>query len=82
MDFKISIDPTWDYVQITIWTTIELASGFASVCLPSIRQLLAAIIPASWKEAFGSDSDDESSRQGTERRFQGQAWGKHGPIAW
>ncbi|KAJ4335632.1 hypothetical protein N0V87_006026 [Didymella glomerata] len=38
--FKISIDPSWDYVPITVWTELELAAGFLCVSLPSIRMLL------------------------------------------
>lgn len=45
LDFKISIDPTWEYVEVTIWTSIELAAGFVSVSLPAIRQLLVMVIP-------------------------------------
>ena len=25
--FKISLDPTWDYADVTIWTGAELAAG-------------------------------------------------------
>ncbi|CAI6342044.1 unnamed protein product [Periconia digitata] len=56
LDFKISIDPTWDYVEVTIWTTIELASGFASVCLPSIRQLVVMFLPEDWFTRFNVGS--------------------------
>ncbi|KAH7394773.1 hypothetical protein BKA66DRAFT_409999 [Pyrenochaeta sp. MPI-SDFR-AT-0127] len=40
LPFKISIDPTWDYVPLTVWTELELAAGFACVSLPSIRILI------------------------------------------
>ncbi|KAJ4983296.1 CFEM domain-containing protein [Stagonosporopsis vannaccii] len=43
--FKISIDPSWDYVPITIWTELELAAGFLCVSLPSIRMLFVKILP-------------------------------------
>lgn len=43
--FKISIDPTWDYVPVTIWTELELAAGFLCVSLPSIRMLIVRLLP-------------------------------------
>ncbi|KAF2786450.1 hypothetical protein K505DRAFT_343799 [Melanomma pulvis-pyrius CBS 109.77] len=45
LDFRISIDPTWDYVPVTIWTELELASGFVCVSLPAIRILLTMMLP-------------------------------------
>lgn len=50
--FKISIDPTWDYVPVTVWTELELAASFACVSLPSIRVLLVKILPVRVKEIF------------------------------
>lgn len=44
--FKISIDPTWDYVPATIWTEVELATGFVCVSLPSIRILIVKMLPS------------------------------------
>ncbi|KAH4063994.1 hypothetical protein HBI73_205670 [Parastagonospora nodorum] len=43
--FKISIDPSWDYSAITIWTELELCAGFLCVSLPSIRMLLVRLLP-------------------------------------
>ncbi|KAF2708615.1 hypothetical protein K504DRAFT_335103, partial [Pleomassaria siparia CBS 279.74] len=43
--FRISIDPTWDYVPVTIWTELELGSGFVCVSLPTIRILFTMIFP-------------------------------------
>lgn len=43
--FKISIDPSWEYVPITVWTELELAAGFLCVSLPSIRMLLVRLLP-------------------------------------
>ncbi|KAF2024235.1 hypothetical protein EK21DRAFT_79147 [Setomelanomma holmii] len=50
LNFKISIDPTWDYVHATIWTELELLAGFACVSLPSIRILIIKALPASMKQ--------------------------------
>jgi hypothetical protein len=48
--FKISIDPTWDYVSVTKWSQLELAAGIVCLSIPSIRVIVAMIIPASLKE--------------------------------
>ena len=45
LGFKATIDPTWDYVPITIWTEIELSCYFACLSLPAIRMLLRHILP-------------------------------------
>lgn len=33
-------DPTWDYVPVVYWTTIELAAGIIAACMPALRKLL------------------------------------------
>lgn len=33
-------DPTWDYVPVVYWTTVELAAGIICSCLPAVRILL------------------------------------------
>ncbi|EMD64139.1 hypothetical protein COCSADRAFT_89724 [Bipolaris sorokiniana ND90Pr] len=52
--FKTTIDPTWDYVPITIWTEIELACCFACLSLPAIRMLLGCILPDSFFSSITS----------------------------
>jgi hypothetical protein len=54
--FKISIDPTWDYVAVTKWSQLELAAGILCLSLPSIRIILAMIIPASVKEMLSMNT--------------------------
>lgn len=61
--FKTTIDPTWDYVPVTIWTELELASGFVCVSLPAIRILLVLIFP---KSLFASISSKSRSRDAPE----------------
>ena len=48
--FKISVDPTWDYVAVTIWTELELAAGFVCVSLPSIRIVVVRLLPKRLRE--------------------------------
>ncbi|KAI4630867.1 hypothetical protein J4E83_002391 [Alternaria metachromatica] len=52
LTFKISVDPTWDYVKVTVWTELELAAGFACVSLPSIRILVVRMLPKNVIEFF------------------------------
>jgi hypothetical protein len=58
--FGNSIDPTWDYVPVTIWTELELASGFVCACLPAVRILLVMIIPKSLLTSLTSRSKSRS----------------------
>ncbi|PVI03421.1 hypothetical protein DM02DRAFT_485897, partial [Periconia macrospinosa] len=50
--FKISLDPTWEYVPGTIWTVVELAAIYGCVSLPSIRIFLVYILPDGFKASF------------------------------
>jgi hypothetical protein len=65
--FKISIDPTWDYVAVTKWSQLELAVCFICISLPSIRVFVAKIIPTpvknflSSKAGVSKDSNDSGS---------------------
>jgi hypothetical protein len=54
LSFKISTDPTWDYVPVTIWTELELGCGFICVSLPSIRVLLTMILPRRFLDFFAT----------------------------
>ncbi|PVH68951.1 hypothetical protein DL98DRAFT_396070, partial [Cadophora sp. DSE1049] len=40
LGFGNSIDPTWDYVFVVIWTAIELGVAIVLSCLPSVRLLV------------------------------------------
>lgn len=60
--FKISIDPSWDYVSITVWTELELAAGFLCVSLPSIRILVVRILPKRVKEFLSNITHPSRSR--------------------
>ena len=60
--FKISIDPSWDYVPVTIWTELELAAGFLCVSLPSIRMLLVRLLPKRLKEFLSNITHSSRSK--------------------
>lgn len=51
-------DPTFDYIPVVYWTTIELAAGIIASCMPSIRILLERFskvfhLSANWSEGSG-----------------------------
>jgi hypothetical protein len=74
--FKMSIDPTWDYVPVTIWTELELLAGFSCVSLPSIRILLVTILPKEVKEILSlvtrssRNQSNPSSKRSAEREWK------------
>ncbi|KAL7796681.1 putative PTH11-typeG-protein-coupled receptor [Trichoderma ceciliae] len=40
-----SINPTWDYYEVSIWSVMEIHVGIICVCLPSFRVLLVHLFP-------------------------------------
>lgn len=84
--FKISIDPSWDYVPVTIWTELELAAGFLCVSLPSIRMLFVRLLPKRLKEFLSNITHPSRSKsnptpqQATPTRQQQRIWKK--PSSW
>lgn len=47
--FGNSIDPSWDYVLVTIWTAAELGVAMIAASLPALRSLFIKICPVSLK---------------------------------
>lgn len=39
LTFHTTLDPTWDYVPVTVWTEIEIVCGHVCLSLPAIRVL-------------------------------------------
>lgn len=64
--FKISIDPCWDYVAVTVWSQIELGTGFVCVCLPSIRILLVKVFPETFKKLVSSFNNSGTGSKSNE----------------
>lgn len=60
--FTVSIDPSWDYVAVTIWTELELAAGFVCVSLPPIRIVFVKLLPKSVKKMFSSMATQSRSK--------------------
>ncbi|KAK5993092.1 hypothetical protein PT974_06520 [Cladobotryum mycophilum] len=40
-----SLNPTWDFFDAGLWSTIEINVGLICVCLPSLRLLLVRLFP-------------------------------------
>ncbi|KAF2635496.1 hypothetical protein P280DRAFT_411393 [Massarina eburnea CBS 473.64] len=68
LKFKTTIDPTWDYVPVTNWTTLELLSGFVCISLPSVRMLAIHYLPKGVVSSLSSSSKDTP----TPRQDQGE----------
>jgi hypothetical protein len=80
--FKVSIDPTWDYVPVTIWTELELLVGFICVSLPSIRILFVKILPTQVKEFLSHITHISRSRSSKgSNQEQKQEW-VNKPVSW
>jgi hypothetical protein len=62
-NFRISIDPTWDYTDVSIWTGAELAAGIVCASLPAIRQLLTMILPKRFHSFLTNRSRSRSIQQ-------------------
>ncbi|KAG4442030.1 hypothetical protein IFR05_002498 [Cadophora sp. M221] len=63
--FGTSIDPTWDYVAVTIWTVLELAVAIICSCLPALRTLIIHIYPklaSSFRSSNTTGSSSVNSR--------------------
>jgi hypothetical protein len=58
--FKISLDPTWDYTNVVIWTGAELAAGIVCASLPAVRQLLVMVVPSRFQTFFTNRSRSRS----------------------
>ncbi|KAH9222263.1 hypothetical protein DL95DRAFT_518658 [Leptodontidium sp. 2 PMI_412] len=66
LGFGNSIDPTWDYVFVVIWTAIELGVAIVLSCLPSVRLLVLRLYSKQFPSTSGS-SNGYRSRSGNSR---------------
>ncbi|KAF3003525.1 hypothetical protein E8E13_005436 [Curvularia kusanoi] len=70
--FKISLDPTWDYVTVIIWTGAELAACIVCASLPAVRQLLTIILPSRFQRFLTNRSRSRSRSGGQTPSLQRQ----------
>ncbi|KAH6665001.1 hypothetical protein B0J14DRAFT_607146 [Halenospora varia] len=63
--FGNSIDPSWDYVLVVVWTALEIGVAMICSCLPALRTLLVRTYPRSLMSKIRSresNSDNPASR--------------------
>ncbi|KAH8653225.1 hypothetical protein BGZ60DRAFT_533409 [Tricladium varicosporioides] len=63
--FGNSIDPSWDYVPVVVWTALEIGVAMICSCLPALRTLLIRTYPHSLISKIRSrenNSGDSASR--------------------
>lgn len=60
-----SKNPTWEYHDLTVWSTIELNFGIICTCMPSLRLVLLRVFP----RLLGTSARDSTkSNENTPRR--------------
>lgn len=68
--FDASINITWDFYDVALWSTIEINVGIICTSLPTMRLILVRISP----RAFGSQgSSPKSSRPNSSMESQAAA---------
>ncbi|KAI1136502.1 hypothetical protein F5Y05DRAFT_110213 [Hypoxylon sp. FL0543] len=64
--FTLNLDETdipWSYVDAEVWTAVEMNVAIMCCCLPTVRPILAFLVPHSLKQAFSGVSASASSGQ-------------------
>ncbi|KAL7803685.1 GPCR, PTH11-type [Trichoderma aethiopicum] len=54
-----SLNPTWDFLDVSLWSVVEINVGLICVCLPAFRLLLVRIFPklqGSTERYYGKNS--------------------------
>ncbi|KAF7557310.1 hypothetical protein G7Z17_g831 [Cylindrodendrum hubeiense] len=57
-----SQNPTWEYVDATIWSTIEINVGIICICMPSFRLFLHRVFPKLQSTAGQYEQSHEKRR--------------------
>jgi hypothetical protein len=52
--FGASDNATWEFFDVSLWSTIEISVGIMCVCLPAVRLLLVRVFPALSNGSYGS----------------------------
>ncbi|KAH6645895.1 hypothetical protein BKA67DRAFT_582660 [Truncatella angustata] len=59
VQFARTLNPTWDYVDVLIWTALEVNISIIVICLPAIRAFLSQSVP----KIFGTTVRSASASQ-------------------
>ncbi|KAJ0275216.1 hypothetical protein Brms1b_009084 [Colletotrichum noveboracense] len=73
VDFAKGSNPTMDFMEVSIWSTIEIIVGIMCACLPSIRMILVKLFPSisgstirskgrQYYQQYGSDNRSKVAR--------------------
>ncbi|KAE9571853.1 hypothetical protein CGMCC3_g11976 [Colletotrichum fructicola] len=73
VDFAKGSNPTMDFMEVSIWSTIEIIVGIMCACLPSIRMILVKLFPSisgstirskgrQYYQQYGSDNRSKAAR--------------------
>ncbi|QSZ32616.1 hypothetical protein DSL72_002195 [Monilinia vaccinii-corymbosi] len=66
--FSNTKNPTWDYIQVGYWSTIEICTSIICSCMPALRLLLVRVFPrlsgtsSNPSDTWRSFGDDPSKR--------------------
>ena len=68
-----SQNPTWDYYEVALWSTLEINIGIICTCLPSLRLLLVRLFPrvlgsAQYYSGYGNPSRRSRAKSHRESR--------------
>ncbi len=45
ISYAASPNPTWNYFELIVWSTVEIYVGLVCACLPTLRLLLVKLFP-------------------------------------
>lgn len=71
--FAKSENPTWDYVDAVLWTSLEVNISVVMVCLPSVRTLFAKWLPDLFSSVVGSKKTVTGDTHTSASRSRGAA---------
>ncbi|TVY22481.1 Satratoxin biosynthesis SC1 cluster protein [Lachnellula hyalina] len=61
-------DLTWDNVDTTIWSTIEIFTAAIGACLPALRQILQRLFPKAFSIKYNTTTSGRNSYQNMSRK--------------
>lgn len=62
VSFRNSSNLTWDYFDVSLWSTVEIAGGVICACMPSMRLILIRVAPKTFGTTVNTAPSTERSR--------------------
>ncbi|KAL7945045.1 GPCR, PTH11-type [Trichoderma barbatum] len=77
-----SLNPTWDFYEVSVWSVVEINVGLICICLPSLRLMLVRIFPklqGTTERYYGKNSrrNRSASNKRSSRLPLGHSAGSH-----